>query len=491
MPPDATTATEVAFGFPTTPKGTTRRPQRPASSWGVLGGLSLLVAFGYMIYHATLEPAVYIQGTIYAMLATAIAYPVIRSLGRSEPNFDLGGIALVGFGMRLMGATLRFQDPSDSGIYWQVGVELAKSFRRLQFNIDTGREIPGTGFLRYLAGLAQVVTLDDFFSSFMIWVLFSFFGIVLAYKAFALGVIGGDRKRYAIVLFCWPTLCFWPSSVGKEGWMMLCLGVGTYGAALFFSGRTFRGLSYLGLGILAATMIRPHMGLMIAVAFAAAIVAGTTAASLADRPQGALDRAGPTMRASQRAKLVGQARAGARAVAIIVLLIGGAVLVQRAAEFFKVDALGTESVSNTLDDTSNRTSEGGSAFTPAVVRTPIDYPRAFFTVMFRPMPYEAKGFNDRLAAVEGMILLGLMVLSWPRLRLLPTKIGRQPMVVFSTTFVVVFAYAFSAIGNFGILARQRSQVLPLLLVLIALPLIRNPAPTRADKQQQRRSTTSA
>jgi hypothetical protein len=31
-------------------------------------------------------------------------------------------------------------------------------------------------------------------------------------------------------------------------------------------------------------------------------------------------------------------------------------------------------------------------------------------------------------------------------------------------------YAFSAIGNFGILTRQRTQVLPFVLVLAALPL---------------------
>jgi hypothetical protein len=42
-------------------------------------------------------------------------------------------------------------------------------------------------------------------------------------------------------------------------------------------------------------------------------------------------------------------------------------------------------------------------------------------------------------------------------------------VVFAVIYTLVFVYAFSTIGNFGILVRQRVQVYPLFFVLLALP----------------------
>ena len=73
------------------------------------------------------------------------------------------------------------------------------------------------------------------------------------------------------------------------------------------------------------------------------------------------------------------------------------------------------------------------------------------------------------AADHFLALLALIALSWRRLRQLPRALLRMPYVTFAATYVVVFVYAFSVIGNFGILARQRTQMLPFLFVLLALP----------------------
>ena len=45
----------------------------------------------------------------------------------------------------------------------------------------------------------------------------------------------------------------------------------------------------------------------------------------------------------------------------------------------------------------------------------------------------------------------------------------MPYVAYATTYTIMFVIAFSSIGNFGILTRQRTQVLPMLLVLLVLP----------------------
>ena len=46
---------------------------------------------------------------------------------------------------------------------------------------------------------------------------------------------------------------------------------------------------------------------------------------------------------------------------------------------------------------------------------------------------------------------------------------RTPYVVFALAYTAMFVLAFSAIGNFGLLTRQRTQVLPFVLVLLAMP----------------------
>lgn len=47
---------------------------------------------------------------------------------------------------------------------------------------------------------------------------------------------------------------------------------------------------------------------------------------------------------------------------------------------------------------------------------------------------------------------------------------RSPFVVLCTTYSLLFVVAFSAIGTFGIIARQRSLVYPFMIVLLTLPV---------------------
>ncbi|MDQ1497316.1 MAG: hypothetical protein QOI86_656, partial [Actinomycetota bacterium] len=56
-----------------------------------------------------------------------------------------------------------------------------------------------------------------------------------------------------------------------------------------------------------------------------------------------------------------------------------------------------------------------------------------------------------------------------RLARLPAELFRRPYVVFGLVYTLTFIYAFSALGNFGILARERSQVLPALFVVLCIP----------------------
>jgi hypothetical protein len=125
-----------------------------------------------------------------------------------------------------------------------------------------------------------------------------------------------------------------------------------------------------------------------------------------------------------------------------------------------------------LDETQRRSSQSDSAFEPPRVTSPIGLPTALVTVLFRPFPHEAHNLQARVSALEGVVLLALTIASWKQLRQLPRFMRRYPMIAYAAAFVLLFVVAFSAVGNFGILARQRTQVLPMLFMLLSLPAVR-------------------
>ena len=51
------------------------------------------------------------------------------------------------------------------------------------------------------------------------------------YRAFVTALPDADHHRYALLIFLWPTLVFWPSSIGKDCWLLFTLGIASLGAA--------------------------------------------------------------------------------------------------------------------------------------------------------------------------------------------------------------------------------------------------------------------
>jgi hypothetical protein len=74
-----------------------------------------------------------------------------------------------------------------------------------------------------------------------------------------------------------------------------------------------------------------------------------------------------------------------------------------------------------------------------------------------------------VASLEGifLLLLSLVRLPWAMAALRSWR--RQPYVVFALAYVGMFVVAFSTVANFGLLARQRVQLLPMYLVLFSIP----------------------
>jgi hypothetical protein len=432
-------------------------PGTSASTWWTTAAVVAFTAVaGLYAFEAVTGNGRYAPGILVVPLLGVAFFPLVHRIGdRWAPGFDFAGMALVGLAARCAAAVYRLEHGVDGIVYHKVGLTLADSFRRLDFTVDTGRQVPGTGAVRYVAGLVSVVANGSVVVEYLVFTAVAFGGLLCAYVAFATAVPDGDRRRYALLVLLWPSLVLWPSSIGKEALITGAFGVAALGAARLYTHRP-GGFTLLGAGILGVTMVRPHVALLAALAtFLGYLFVRSTGGSTA--------------------------LSATKAVTIIVLGVGGALVVGQTAQFLRLEKLGTEDVEEVRTQTQARTEQGGGSFTPIRADNPARYPGALVTVLFRPFPTEARSAEALLTGVEGVVLLGLVVTSWRRWLALPQQLVRAPYVAFALSTVLLFAYAFSVIANFGILARQRTQILPYLFVLLAVPALsrRSPAAPRA------------
>lgn len=312
----------------------------------------------------------------------------------------------------------------------------------------------GTKFVDELTGLLYALVGSSRLAGFLWFSLLGYVGVVFTVKAVCRAVSGLERKRYAWLCFLMPSLVFWPSSIGKEAWISLTFGVIAVGAARLLAGRVRSGLPWVLAGGGAAAMVRPHMALLGVggLAFAALVaVVGR--------------RVGP------RAQVGRPAMFAISVVALVFLvLLGRATL-----EFLNPDE-GTNntsvvtSINDILSDTERRTSGGGSSFTPVNVRGPIDYPEAIVRTLTRPYFYEVRNVETLIPATEMTFYLGLLLVSWRRVVRAPRLVLESPFLVYATLTCVLFGLGWASFGNLAILVRQRSLVMPMMLVFPCLPL---------------------
>ncbi len=350
-------------------------------------------------------------------------------------------IAKLGGTLARYAVLLSVYGEGDALEYDRVGRALAQFFRQGDFTVDIGQRVVGTGFIEIVTGLTYTVTGSTRLGGFFVYSWLGFWGLYLFYRAFRLACPDGEHRRYGLLLFFLPSMLFWPSSIGKDAWMTLMLGAFAYGAARLLVHRK-SGLLWMVAGTVGTAMVRPHVtviavaGLMIAY-----LVSGSDGATMA-RPLSKV--------------------AGLAVLAVVFTFAFGAV-----ENYLKLDE--STSIEQAFDRTTERTSKGGSEFEAPGARSPLELPAAIFSVIFRPLPYEAGNAFSLFASLEGTFLLVLFLGNWRRLRnLLPRR--QSPYLAMVAAYSLMFTVAFSNVSNFGILARQRAQLLPFLLVVLAVPL---------------------
>lgn len=404
----------------------------------VTGVLAALLATGFSVggaVDATVHPVA------MAVLLGALSIPIIRWAVEGDRTLIL--VALGGLATKAFGTYLRFSltGSGDNRAYHRAGSQIAVWLGESIVGPDA---LPpqfggdGSNRLAYAVGWLYYFTGPSRLTGFVVFSFIGFMGVLFFYRAAITAVPEVDRVRLALLMFFMPSMVFWPSTIGKEAWMIFFLGLATLGVATLVDHRlTLRHLAALTVGLIMAGQVRPHMAALLLVAMVAAA-------------------AWPSRTSTSRL----------RQVAIVVVALTLLTFAMSAvADFF-----GAESgeVNDILDFAQERTDEGVSSFEPLRVTGPLNFLPGAVSVMFRPFPFETDNLMQLLGAIESTLFFGLLIASFTRLRRVPELFLRNGYIRYAVFYTVGFVIAFSVISNFGILARQRSQLWPVFLVLLAI-----------------------
>ncbi|KRE43457.1 hypothetical protein [Knoellia sp. Soil729] len=440
--------------------------------------LALAVAVGCAVA-ATFQLA--LGTSSYNFWGGAIVIPVvvglnallIRHVVRDSEESWFAGLLGAAFAAKLAGALARYYfayivyaGAADAQRYNLYAAMQYKNWRNGIITFEVGGK-QGTQWMETITTALYTVIGPSPLAAFVIFASFAFWGQYFLYRAFCVALPDGNRKRYAVLVLFLPSLLYWPSSIGKESWLMFFVGVTALGAARLFAHDGFgRAILLLGIGAAGTALLRPHISvLLFAALFIAQLFRPTSA-----RSTGILS------------KVAG------------VLVMGAAALIltTQSAAFLGIDDLSVQGITQSVDEASQQASEGNSSFESAPISSPADIPSAIITVLFRPFPFEAHNAQMLMQSLEGLLLIYLAVKAWPQLRLLPRLLRRNPYVTFTVVYCCAFIWAFSGFGNFGILARQRVLMIPFFLVLLALPSVAvlrdqvTPRPRRRELARGRR-----
>jgi hypothetical protein len=333
----------------------------------------------------------------------------------------------------MLGDFAMFTDPSEWWEYWH-----------------------GTQFMFFSTGIVLSVVGPSLRGAFVVFALLGFVGLIgfaVAYRRCA-----GDvpLPRYLAWLFLFPSLWFWPATLGKDAVLLMGLGLAVWGIV----GRQGR-VQWLPLaaGLFFVFAIRPQVAAVVAVSLVIGhVLTGARHGS------------------------------GAQVAQKIVVAVAGFWVLQFGLASMGI-GFGSEGIGEYVTERSASTAVSGRS----AVETGSGVGGAamgLVNVLFRPFPWEARGFAALISSLE---IWGFWVLLWFHRRnavAVLKQVRSNRMVAVGVPFVLLYATLLGmTVANMGILARQRIFVFPFLFLLFVavqrageqrnVPRARGIAPARA------------
>lgn len=390
---------------------------------------------------------------LFGFILVSAAALLVAAIATTRPwPAALKRLLLAAVVLRIVGSFLRYEvlfqvydGVGDATGYYALGVSYASHLYRLDFSIFESHNWWagnwwGTQFIRYLSGFVVAIIGPTMRGEFLVFSLLSFAGLCFFGLAFHRAYPEGSLQRYLAWLWLWPSLWFWPSSVGKDAVLLLAAGLT---AAGYVGVREKIRWQYLIPGLLLATAIRPHVAgvMVVVVALAQWLGVGKRKMTLFRVAQGFL---------------------------LVVLAV---FMVQSSLSQLGLEDADAEGIQEFLAKRTALATGGGSAIdTPAGGWAAL--PMAFVNILMRPFPWEAHNPQALGAALEIVVFWGMV---WWRRHRIWTVLRHswradrflRFALLMTGAYVLMIGLVF---GNLGIIARQRIVVFPLLFVVLeAMP----------------------
>jgi hypothetical protein len=399
---------------------------------------------------------------LVALVLVCVSVPVANRVADWAGDRRVFVVVMVGAVLKLAATPLQaylvdhvYNGVADANEYSARAMILAEQFRHLHFAVSGG--LVGDGATAIAGGVVYaIIGTSSKMAGYLVFSWLAFLGLVLFYRAFTIAFTNGNRLRYAVLLFLFPSLLYWSSTMGKEAPVTLGLGMAALGAAQLLTHRR-GGVVLMALGLGLAMVIRPHEALLFVGAFGVAFLFRR---SVQGRPY------------QTTGKLIG----------IGVIVIVGVFLAARTSNYLHISSLNTSSVTHILDRTKQGNQQSGSA-TLAGSTSVTGWPKNAYIVLFDPLPFQAHSTTERLASAENTLLLILLLFSLGRLGRLLRHLPSNPYALMCLLYSVVFLFIFANLGNLGLIDRERVLMLPLLFTLFCGPrtdpaLEASPSPVR-------------
>lgn len=397
-------------------------------------------------------------GLLLAPILFVVTVPALRRQATREGDrrvFTLLCWALV---VKLAGgiakyaiASAFYDNKGDAFEYHRNALVLMDRWASGHMDLAAALDTPES-FITWVTAAVHTLLRPSILAGFLVFSWLAFWGLFWFYRAFRLAVPEGRGRTYAALLFFLPSLVYWPSSIGKEAWMIFTLGMASYGAASLLTKARVVAVVPLALGLSGAAAVRPHFAAVAAIALVGAFVIKKPAATL------------------------GSLAPVAKLAAIAGVLVMAAFLLQRTSAFLDqsgVDVQGgltsIAGIRDALGTVSVQTEQGGSEFQAPGLTTPTGIALSVPTVLFRPLPFEAGEAQIMMSALESTGLLLLALVRWRWLWAAFRSIRRRPYVAFLIASTMGGILMLASVANFGILTRQRTLILPAVLALLAIP----------------------
>ena len=386
-------------------------------------------------------------GFVMIVLGTVTMFALKRvAADTSHGEFP---ILVAGLAMKLLASLLRYwisfsgtiYDRSDAATYDEEGRRIAVEFIS-KGHLPNYKSYTGSNFLRVLTGILYDLIPPSTLAAFFVFGWFSFCGYLMFWRAMRRTVQPGKDRKYLILLLFVPSVAYWPSSLGKEAVVILGLGMASLGFSRMITNATTSGIVLTGAGTVLVTYVRPHVALVLLIGVGVAML-------VRKRGQG---------------QVVSSIVTALLFIPVLTFTLG------QASAYFNGDITSSQVQQQTQTEADDRTSQGGSQFdnTPVQFTNPVNFPYALMTVILRPFPWEAPSPQEFATAIESMFVGYLLIRNFPRIaRNLRRENG---YMIFAFVNLIVFIFLFSNFANFGILARQRTQIAPFLFLLLAMPL---------------------